>query len=274
MTHQEADMAQNGKHALITGSSRGIGRGIALKLAESGVRVAIHYYQNEAAALDTLAQVRKRGSDGLVVQADVLQPDQITRMFRTVRDQFGKLDIFVSNARPEAPAFFSPPMDITLAQWDTAFDSQAKAFLVGVREAIPLMGTGGRILAITYAEGSRTGGLQPWVGMGSAKAALESLVRYFAVAVAKRGITVNAISPGWTEDSVLNTLPQQVQDLIRSWHTRGWTPMGRLGTPEDVGNVTALFCSADAGWITGQVIYADGGASLMNPEIPSEIQLG
>jgi enoyl-[acyl-carrier protein] reductase III len=136
------------------------------------------------------------------------------------------------------------------------------------------MGTGGRILAITYAEGSRTGGLQPWVGMGSAKAALESLVRYFAVAVAKRGITVNAISPGWTEDSVLNSLPQQVQDLIRSWHTRGWTPMGRLGTPEDVGKVTALFCSADAGWITGQVIYADGGASLMNPEIPSEIQLG
>ena len=69
--------------------------------------------------------------------------------------------------------------------------------------------------------------------------------------------TRNAISPGWTEDSVLNSLPQQVQDLIRSWHTRGWTPMGRLGTPEDVGNVTALFCSADAGWITGQVIYAD-----------------
>jgi NAD(P)-dependent dehydrogenase (short-subunit alcohol dehydrogenase family) len=273
MARREVDMTQNGKHALITGSSRGIGRGIALKLAEGGVRVAVHYYQNEAAALDTLAQVRKRGSDGFVVQADVLQPDQITGMFRTVRDQFGKLDIFVSNARPEAPAFFSPPMDITLAQWDTAFDSQAKAFLVGVREAIPLMGIGGRILAITYAEGSRTGGLQPWVGMGSAKAALESLVRYFAVAVARRGITVNAISPGWTEDSVLNTLPQQVQDLIRSWHTRGWTPMGRLGTPEDIGNVTALFCSADAGWITGQVIYADGGASLMNPEIPSEIQL-
>jgi NAD(P)-dependent dehydrogenase (short-subunit alcohol dehydrogenase family) len=96
------------------------------------------------------------------------------------------------------------------------FDSQAKAFLVGAREAIPLMGDGGRIIAITYAEGSRTGGLQSWVGMGSAKAALESLVRYFAVAVAKRGITVNAISPRWTDDSVLNTLPEQVQTLIRN----------------------------------------------------------
>jgi NAD(P)-dependent dehydrogenase (short-subunit alcohol dehydrogenase family) len=267
-------MSLNGKHALITGGSRGIGRGIALKLAESGVKVAVHYYQNEAAAKDTLAEVRKRGSDGVLVQADVMRPEEITSMFRRVREDFGKLDIFVSNARPEIPAFFEGPLDITLEQWDAAFDSQAKAFLVGVREAIPMMGDGGRIFAMTYAEGSRTGGLQPWVGMGSAKAALESLVRYFAVALAKRGITVNAISPGWTEDSVLNTLPEQAQDLIRNWHARGWTPMGRLGTPEDVGNVVTLFCSDQANWITGQVIYADGGASLMNPEVPTEIQIG
>jgi len=259
---------------LITGGSRGIGRGIALKLAAQGVQVGIHYYTNEAAANDTLAEVRKRGSDGFVVQADVLQPSQITRMFGEVKSRFGKLDIFVANARPEADKFFYPPMDITLEQWDAAFDSQAKAFLVGVREASALMPSGGRIIALTYAEGSRTGGLQPWVAMGSAKAALESLVRYFAVALAERGITVNAISPGWTEDSVLNSLPQAVQDLIRNWHARGWTPMRRLGTPEDIGNVVALFCSADAAWITGQVIYADGGASLMNPEVPPEIQCG
>lgn len=130
------------------------------------------------------------------------------------------------------------------------------------------------MLAITYAAGSRTGSLQPWVGMGAAKAALETLVRYLAVAFAKRGITVNAISPGWTEDSVLNSLPQEVQDLLRNWHVRGWTPMGRLGTPADIGKVAALLCSEDAGWITGQVIHADGGASLMNPEVPPEIQLG
>ena len=136
------------------------------------------------------------------------------------------------------------------------------------------MPKGGRILALTYAQGSRTGGLQPWVGMGSAKAALESTVRYFAVALAKRGITVNEITPGWTEDSVLNSFPTGVQDLIRNWHQHGWTPMGRLGTPEDIGNVVALFCSEQASWVTGQVIYADGGASLMNPEVPTEIQIG
>jgi NAD(P)-dependent dehydrogenase (short-subunit alcohol dehydrogenase family) len=264
----------HGKLALITGSSRGIGRGIALKLAENGVKIAVHYYQNEQAANDTLAAIRKRGSDGIVVQADVSHPDQIIAMLGKVKAEFGKLDIFVSNARPEMAAFFQPPMEITLEQWDMAFDSQAKAFLVAVREVATFMGEGGRIFAITYAEGSRTGSLQPWVGMGSAKAALETLVRYFAVTLAKRGITVNAISPGWTEDSVLNKLPTQVQDLMRKWHARGWTPMGRLGTPEDIGKVVTLFCSEQAGWITGQVIYADGGASLMNPEVPTEIQIG
>jgi NAD(P)-dependent dehydrogenase (short-subunit alcohol dehydrogenase family) len=267
-------MALDGKYALITGSSRGIGRGIALALAESGVKIAVHYFQNERTAKETLEQVRKRGSDGFLMQADVTHPEQITEMFRKLKTQFGQLDIFVSNARPEAPLFYQPPLDITLKQWDTAFDSQAKAFLVGVREALPLMSDGGRIFAITYAEGSRTGGHQPWVGMGSAKAALESLVRYFAVAVAKRGITVNAISPGWTEDSVLNTLPEEAQQVIRNWHTGSWTPMGRLGTPVDIGDVVVLLCSEKARWITGQVIYADGGASLMNPEIPPEIQIG
>ena len=267
-------MSLDGKHALITGSSRGIGRGIARKLAASGARVAVHYFQNEVAGKETLGEVRERGSDGMVVQGDVTDPEQITRMFGEVEKTFGKLDIFVSNARPEVPTFFQPPLDITLEQWDTAFDSQAKAFLVGSREAIRLMGEGGRIFAITYAQGSRTGGLQPWVGMGSAKAAMECLVRYLAVAVAGRGITVNAISPGWTEDSVLNTLPTQAQDLLRNWHQAGWTPMRRLGTPDDVGDVVTLFCSEQAGWITGQVVYADGGASLMNPEVPPEIQLG
>ena len=266
-------MSLNGKHALITGSSRGIGRGIALKLAEHGVRIAVHYFQNEAAANDTLAQIRERGSDGVIVQADILRLDEVTGLFSRVRAEFGKLDIYVANARPEAPTFFYPPLDITIEQLNAAFDSQVKAFLISAQEAAGLMTDGGRIFAITYAEGGRTGGLQPWVAMGSAKAAMESLVRYFAVGLAKRGITVNAISPGWTEDSVLNSLPQQVQDLIRNWHTRGWTPMGRLGTPEDIGNVVRLLCSEDAGWITGQVIYADGGASLMNPEMPTEMQM-
>jgi len=127
-------MAIEEKYALITGSSRGIGRGIALGLADSGVKVAVHYFQNDSAASETLEQIRKRGSDGFIVQADVTRPDQITGMVRKVKAEFGHLDIFISNARPEASKFFQSPLDISLEQWDTAFDSQGKAFLVGVRE--------------------------------------------------------------------------------------------------------------------------------------------
>lgn len=131
-------MSLEHKHALITGSSRGIGRGIALKLAANRVNVAVHYYQNEAAANDTLAEIRKLGSDGFVVQADVSRPAEIEALFRKVQTEFGKLDIFISNARPEIPTFFQPPMELSLEQWDTAFDSQAKAFLVGVRAGCSL----------------------------------------------------------------------------------------------------------------------------------------
>ncbi|HKN37124.1 MAG TPA: SDR family oxidoreductase [Terriglobales bacterium] len=265
-------MALKGKQALVTGSSRGIGRGIALKLAEQGARVGVHYFQNRDAAEATLAKIRELGSDGLLVQADVCKPEEIQRMFARVKSEFAALDIFVSNARTEAPTFYEPPMQITLDKWDTAVDSQAKAFMVGVREAAPLMSQGGRIIAITFAPGGRFGSWQPWVAMGAAKAAMEVLVRYFAVALANRGITVNTISPGWIEDSVLNSLPQVFQDGLREWQERGWTPMGRLGTPADIGNAVSLLCSEEAGWITGQLIDVDGGASLMDAHLPLEFQ--
>jgi enoyl-[acyl-carrier protein] reductase III len=261
-----------GKHALVTGASRGIGRGIALKLAEQGARVAVHYYQNEAAAMDTLRCVQSAGSDGFVVQADVTSPGDVKSIFEQVHQTFGRLDVFVSCARPELATFYRPPLEITLDEWDTALDSQAKAFLVGVQEATRQMRPGGRIVAITYAPSARTGSWQHWIAMGSGKAALESLVHYFAVALAQRGITVNAVSPGLTEDSVLNGLPQEVVDASRNWHASGWTPMGRLGTPEDIGNVVALLCSEQAGWITGQTIYADGGGSMMDTVFPLQIQ--
>ncbi|MGH9199382.1 MAG: SDR family oxidoreductase, partial [Acidimicrobiia bacterium] len=263
-------MTLAGKYALITGASRGIGRGIALKLADKGAKIAVHYYQNESAADDTLAKIRSRGTDGFTVQADVCRPDDISRMFDRTKSEFGALDIFVSNARTEVPTFYEPPMQITLEKWDTAVDSQAKAFLIGVREASSFMRDNGRIIAITYAPGGRFGSWQSWVGMGAAKSALEVLVRYFAVALARRGITVNTISPGWIDDSVLNTLPEAVQRTIKNWHEGGWTPMGRLGTPADVGNAVALLCSEEAQWITGQLIAVDGGSSLMDPALPLE----
>ena len=265
-------MSLAGKNALITGSSRGIGRGIALKLAERGAHVGITYYQNEQSAKDVLKKVRDLGSDGFVAQVDVCDPDTIDRLFQRTRSEFGTLDILVSNARSEIPTFYEPPLDLASEKWDTACNSQGKAFLLEVQKAVKLMSAGGRIIAVTYADGSRTGSWLPWVAMGSAKAAMESLVRYFGVALARRGITVNAVSPGFTEDSVLNSLPEAAQDMVREWHGQGWTPMGRLGTPADIGNVVSLLCSEEAGWITGQTIYADGGASLVSGGLPPAIQ--
>lgn len=265
-------MTITARHALVTGGSRGIGRGIALKLAEHGVHVAINYLRDEASAKATLEQVRARGSDGFTVQADVSEPQQIERLFKRVRDEFGSLDIFVHNARGEVGTFYEPAMSITLDKWDNAMNSQAKAFLVAVREADKLMVDGGRVIAITYAGGGVYGSWQSWVAMGAAKSALEVLCRYFAVALAPRGITVNAISPGWTDNTVLNTLPDPVVQMIRDHHQNGWTPMRRLGTPADIANAVSLFCSKEAAWITGQLVAADGGMGLMDPSLPLAIQ--
>jgi len=265
-------MTLRGKYALVTGGSRGIGRGIALKLGESGAKVAVHYYQKEDQAKATLEKLRACGSDGFVLQADVCKPEEIRRMIVRVKSEFGALDIFVNNARPEVATFYEGPMTIRLDMFDFAIKSQAKAFLVGVQEAVPMLRDRGRIIAMTYAPGGRFGSWQPWVAMGAAKAALEVLCRYFAVALAPRQITVNAISAGWTEDSVLNTLPEAVQNTIRSWHQSGWTPMRKLGIPADLGNAVALLCSAEASWITGQILDVDGGASLMDAHLPLEIQ--
>jgi NAD(P)-dependent dehydrogenase (short-subunit alcohol dehydrogenase family) len=263
-----------GKCALVTGSSRGIGRGIALKLAEQGARVAITYVQNEAPAWDTLAQVRAAGSDGIVIQVDVSQADEINRMIDSVREEFGRLDILVSNARSELPTFYQQPLDLDPAAWRFAVDTQATAFLLMVQRAAPILAENGRVIALTYAPGGRLGGWQSWVAMGGAKAALESMCRYFAVALAARQITVNAVSPGFTADTVLNTLPDAAQAMIRDWHESGWTPAGRLGTPADIGDMVALICSEQARWMTGQVIAVDGGASLMEPGLPMALQRG
>jgi NAD(P)-dependent dehydrogenase (short-subunit alcohol dehydrogenase family) len=265
-------MRLKGKQALVTGSSRGIGRGIALKLAREGAVVAVHYYRNHEAAADTLAQIREAGSDGVIVQADVTKPADVARMFGEVRASFGALDIFVSNARGEIGTFYEPAETIGLDKFDSAIDSQAKAFLVGAREAGRLMSKGGRIIAITYAPGGVYGSWQSWCAMGAAKSAMESLARYFAVALAPRGITVNIVSPGWIDDSVLNTLPAEVVQMVREHHQSGWTPMRRLGTPADIGNAVALFCSSEADWITGQLVRVDGGMSLMDPGLPMAIQ--
>jgi enoyl-[acyl-carrier protein] reductase III len=260
--------------ALVTGGSRGIGRGIALKLAEAGVgKIGINYLENDEAAGETARLVRARGAEPLLLKANVGDANQLGRMFATVKQAWDSLDIYVSNARASvSTGFYAPPFAIGLEQWQATLDTQATEFLFACRAVAPMMGKGGRILAVTYAPGSATGSWQPWVAMGAAKAAKESLVRYFAVALAPRGITVNSISPGACDDSVLSGLPPEVFRTIKEWHESGWTPMRRLGLPSDIGNAVALLCSEEAAFITGQLLHVDGGGSAMLPDFPLAIQ--
>ena len=257
-----------GKFALVTGSSRGIGRGIALRLAERGAAVAVNYLQNEAAASDTVARIQSRGGEAFAVQANVTHPDELAAMIRQVRERFGALDIFVHNALGDLLGFMSPPLQVTLEQWNAAVQCQTQAFLVGVQTAAPLLRDKGRVIAISYWPGSHLGGFLPYFAMGTNKAGLEAMCRYFAVALAPRGITVNAVCAGITEDSIVNQLPPQAQEAMVAWLRDGWNPTGRQGTPAEIGGAVAALCSDDAGWITGQTIVADGGASLMSPEVP------
>src|SRR5437879_2431641 len=165
-------------------------------------------------------------------------------------------------------------MPITIPQKTALVTGSSRGLGRGI--ALKLAEAGVKKIAINYKENDAPGGSkgswQPWVAMGSAKAAKESVARYFAVALATKGITVNTISPGACDDSVLSGLPPEVFKMIKDWHESGWTPMRRLGTPADIGNGVVLLCSETANFITGQTLFVDGGAEAMTPVFPLPIQ--
>ena len=263
--------------AFITGSSRGLGRGIALKLAREGVRkIAVHYLSNKTAADITLAQLKEAGAEGFLVQGDTSDANRAEAMVNEAADLLGGCDIFVQSVIPQLEQVYEHALatKMPLDKWQLAFDTQVRAFFVGARAAAKHMTCGGRILALSYTPGGCTGGWQPWVGMGSAKAALDSTCRYFAVALGRHGVTVNSVSPGACDDTtVIGQTPREVQHALKEWIEAGWTPMRRIGTPEDIANVCALLCSEEASFMTGQTLSVDGGSSLMNPDFPLFLQV-
>jgi enoyl-[acyl-carrier protein] reductase III len=160
-------------------------------------RIGVHYLQQKDDAEQTARLVEQRGANATLIQADVTKPVDIDRMFAEAREALGPVGIFVANARPDVQHLYRPALDLEPEHWRGAIDSQATGLLLSARQATRMMVEGGgRIVAVTYAPGGRTGSWRSWAAMGPAKAAMESLMRYLAWKLAGRGITVNAVSPG------------------------------------------------------------------------------
>ncbi|HEX2654240.1 MAG TPA: SDR family oxidoreductase [Xanthobacteraceae bacterium] len=262
--------------ALVTGGSGGLGRAIAIKLAQEGVKkIGIHYHSRKDEAEKTLAQVKAAGGDGVLVQGDTADAERMRIIVEEAAQKLGGCDIFVQTAISSLAKIYEHALatEVPLEKWQLGFDSQARAFFVGAPLAAKYMRKGGRILALSYNTGATTGGWQPWVGMGSAKAALESMCRYFAVALGRDAITVNAVSPLCSDETTLfGQFPPEGQQAVKQWAS-AWAPMRRLATPAEVANTCALLCSEEASFITGQNITVDGGISLMSSDFPLPIQL-
>ena len=243
-----------GKVALITGGSRGIGRAMAIRLAENGVNIVVNYVRHRRNAEETVAAIERHGVRCLAVKANVAKEEDVKRMFAEIQDSYQRLDILVSNA---ASGVLKPAMELTSRHWNWAMDINARALLTLSQYAVPMMGPGGRIIAVSSLGAVRA--VPNYTVVGASKAALESLVRHLAVELGPKGITVNTISAGVVDTDALKKFPNRAE-IIEVSLAR--TPLGRLTTPEDVANLGLFLCSEGAAMIHGQVVVVDGGYAI------------
>lgn len=245
----------DGKRALVTGGSRGIGRAISLRLAAEGADVAINFVKDEAAAAETAGEIEALGRRSPAIRADVSDPKEVKNLFRETKQALGGLDLFVSNA---VSGVVGPATRIGRFGFDRAMNTNARAFMLCAQQAARLFGDdGGRIVAVSSIGGTRV--LPGYTAVGASKAALEALVRYFAKELAPAGVAVNAVSGGPVDTASLDYFPDK-EKLIADWTAR--TPAGRIARPEEIAAVACFLLSEDAGWITGQTVIADGGLTL------------
>jgi enoyl-[acyl-carrier protein] reductase III len=252
------DQFLQGRVALITGSSRGIGRAIALELAARGADIVINYLRKRSAAAEVVASIEAQGRRAIAIKANVGDADHIEAMFDRVRSEFGRCDILVGNV---ASGVVRPITEVEDKHWDWTLDINARSILRCARQAVPMMEgrDWGRIIGITSFGSGRV--FSEYGVIGVSKAAIEALIRYLAVELAPKGIAVNAVSPGVVETDALNYFPIDVKETLQEAAAR--TPARRVTTPEDVACVVAFLCSDAAEMIIGQTIVVDGGWSIL-----------
>ncbi|WP_040701547.1 glucose 1-dehydrogenase [Nocardia vinacea] len=236
--------------ALVTGSSRGIGRAIAERLGADGAAVVVNYHSDRSAAEQVVATIEAGGGQAVAAQADVADPAQLTGLFETAEQYFGGLDILVNNV---GTATFSPIAETTDDEFDLMFTTNTKATFIALRTAANRLRDGGRIVVVSSGV---TATLRPGSGIYAAtKAAGETLALVLAKELGPRGITVNSVLPGAVRTEALAAArsPALTEQVINQ------TPLGRIGEPDDIADIVAFLASPDARWITGQSLHAGGG---------------
>lgn len=243
------------KVALVTGSSRGLGKALAIELAKNGYDVVVNYARSKSAALETVREIEELGQRALLVRANVGDMEKLKGMFETIREEFGRLDVFVSNA---ASGVLRPVMELEESHWDWTMNINAKAMLFGAQEAAKLMDRGGKIIGVSSLGSIRY--LENYTTVGVSKAAIESITRYLAVELAAKGIAVNTVSGGALDTDALKHFPNR-EELLDD--ARVNTPAGRMVEIEDMVKTAMFLISSDSDMIRGQTIIVDGGRSIV-----------
>jgi NAD(P)-dependent dehydrogenase (short-subunit alcohol dehydrogenase family) len=238
------------KVALVTGASKGVGKGIALELARAGANIVVNYNTDSAGAEATVAEIRGRGREAVAVQANIGSAADVDRMFRRALETFPRLDVLVNNAGVQT---WKPLLDLTEAEWDRTIDTNLKGcFLCTQRAARHMREHGGRIVNI--GSGCNKVAFPNLVDYTASKGGIEMLTKSAAIELGRFQITVNCVAPGAVE---IERTKLESGDYAGTWAKL--TPLGRVGQPADVGRAVVFLASAAAEFITGQTIWVDGG---------------
>ena len=239
-----------GKVALVTGSSRGIGRTIACKLAQMGADVVINYNKSKTSAEEACSQITATGGKAIAIQADVTMQAELEQLFDKTLEKLQKIDILINNA---GILITKPIEQVSEEEYDHLFASNVKSVFFACQQAAKKLSPGGRIINIST---TVTKIMMPGYGLYAAsKGAVDQITRVLSRELGEKNITVNAISPGPVDTELFRAGKSEEQIAQMA----GMSPFNRIGTPADVAGAVALLVSDDAAWITGQNLYVNGG---------------
>jgi NAD(P)-dependent dehydrogenase (short-subunit alcohol dehydrogenase family) len=238
------------RNALVTGGGRGVGKGIALALARVGANVAVNYASSNTDAERTVAELRALGVDACAVHADISVKADVERMFGDVIARWSRLDILVNNAGVQT---WTPLVEVTESEWDLVVDTNLKGCFLCTQTAARLMASAGGGAIVNIGSGCNKMPFPRLVAYTASKGGIEMFTKVSAVELGPSGIRVNCVAPGAIE---IERTKLESPDYAGSWGRV--TPLGRVGTPEDVGSAVAFLVSDAASFISGQTIWVDG----------------